>query len=55
MKTISTFIFVHKQEIILDYKRIKKFDSLPNVKYVLVGQNDFNKVENKEDVIVCQK
>lgn len=55
MKTIQTFIFVHKQEIIIEYKSIKKFDELPNMKFVLVGKNDYNLVEEMDDVIVCQK
>jgi hypothetical protein len=55
MKTISTFIFVHKQEIILDYKKINKFNSLPNMKFVLVGQNDYSLVDDLDDVIICQK
>ena len=55
MKTISTFIFVHKQEIILEYKKINKFEYLPNLKFVLVGKNEFNLVENMDDVIICQK
>ena len=55
MKTISTFVFVHKQDIILEYKKLNKFNILPNKKYVLVGKNPFNLVENMDDVIVCQK
>lgn len=55
MKTISTFIFVHKQEIILEYKGIQKFKNLPNVTFVLVGKNSYNLVEDMDDVIVCQK
>jgi len=55
MKTISTFIFVHKQDIILEYKNINKFKDLPQVKYVLVGKNDYSEVDSMEDVIICQK
>lgn len=55
MKTISTFIFAHKQEIILEYKQINKFKDLPQVKYVLVGKNNYNNVEGIDDVIICQK
>jgi len=55
MKTISTFVFAHTQEIILQYKSIQKFHNLPNLKYVLVGKNSFDAIENMDDVIVCQK
>lgn len=55
MKTISTFIFVHKQEIILEYKKIQKFKTLPNVNFVLVGKNNFDLVDGMDDVIIAQK
>lgn len=55
MKTISTFIFAHKQEIILEYKKINKFKEFPLVKFVLVGNNDFNLVEDMDDVIIAKK
>jgi hypothetical protein len=55
MKTISTFIFAHNQDIILNFKKINKFSELPNLKYVLVGQNSYNLVENIDDVIIAQK
>jgi hypothetical protein len=55
MKTISTFIFAHKQEIILEYKKNEKFKNLPEVKYVLVGKNNYDLVDNMEDVIIAQK
>lgn len=55
MKTISTFIFAHKQEIILEYKKIEKFKTLPFVKFVLVGKNNFDLVDGMTDVIVAQK
>lgn len=55
MKTISTFVFAHTQQIILQFKSVQKFHNLPNLKYVLVGKNDFDLVENMDDVIVSQK
>jgi hypothetical protein len=55
MKTISTFIFAHTQDIIIEFKKIGKFNNLPNIKFVLVGKNPYDLVENLNDVIVCQK
>jgi hypothetical protein len=55
MKTIETFIFVHDQEIILDFLEKKKFSNFKSLKYVLVGNNPFNKVENMENVIIARK
>jgi hypothetical protein len=34
----QTFIFVHDQQIVLDYLAAGKFDQLPDVKYVFLGQ-----------------
>jgi len=34
----QTFIFVHDQQIVLDYIEAGKFDQLPDVKYVFLGQ-----------------
>jgi hypothetical protein len=55
MKKIATFIFVHEQDIILRYEEIEKFDYLPDVKYVLVGKNACDLVENNKKVIIARK
>jgi hypothetical protein len=34
----QTFIFVHDQQIVLDYIQAGKFDQLPDVRYVFLGQ-----------------
>jgi hypothetical protein len=34
----QTFIFVHDQQIVLDYIEAGKFDQLPDVQYVFLGQ-----------------
>ncbi len=34
----QTFIFVHEQQIVLDYIEAGKFDQLPDVQYVFLGQ-----------------
>lgn len=50
----QTFIFVHNQEIILDYIKVKKFTQLENVKYVFVGNGEISKIENLSNVIICK-
>jgi hypothetical protein len=55
MKKLETFIFVHDQEIILDCIQKKKFSNFENLKYVLVGNNSFDKLENNESVIIAKK
>jgi hypothetical protein len=52
---IQTFIFVHDQNIILDFKKNNKFKSLENLKYVFLGSRDTDKVKNMEDVIICRE
>lgn len=52
--TKQTFIFVHDQQIILDYLRVNKFNQLDNLIYVFVGSGDVSKIENKTNVIICR-
>jgi hypothetical protein len=51
---IQTFIFAHKQEIIIDYIKSNKFKYLPNVTYLLLGNGDSTNVENLENVVVAK-
>ena len=53
--TIQTFIFVHDQEIILDFLKKNRFLDFENLTYVLVGKKSFDKVENFSNVIIAQK
>lgn len=55
MKTVETFIFVHDQEIILDFLNKKRFSNINNLKYVLVGKNPYDKVDELNNVVVAQK
>jgi hypothetical protein len=50
----QTFIFVHNQQIILDYLRVDKFKQLDNLIYVFVGNGDISKIEGKYNVIICR-
>ena len=52
---IETFIFVHDQQIILDFKENNKFKEVENLKYVFVSNNPCDKIENMEDVIIAKK
>jgi hypothetical protein len=40
----QTFIFVHDQYIVLDYLAAGKFNDLPNVKYVFLGQRPTDQI-----------
>jgi hypothetical protein len=52
--TKQTFIFVHDQEIILNYLNVNKFNLLDNLTYIFVGSGDTSKIENKSNVIICR-
>lgn len=55
MKKIKTFIFVHDQNIVKDFIKVKKFHQLNDLTYVFVGNNDSSEIENLPNVIVCNK
>jgi hypothetical protein len=50
----QTFIFIHDQEILINYLNIGKFKSLPNLKFVFVGNGNTDKIENLENVIISK-
>jgi len=52
--TKQTFIFVHDQQIILDYLNVNKFNLLDNLTYIFVGSGDTSKIEDKSNVIICR-
>lgn len=53
--TIQTFIFVHDQEIILDFIKKNRFSNFESLTYVLVGKKSYDKVEDLSNVIIAQK
>ena len=52
--SISTYIFVHDQNIILDCDSSGKFKSLPNVQYVFLGVGDTEEIKGRSDVIIAR-
>lgn len=52
--TIQTFIFVHDENIILDFIKHKKFSNLSHLKFVFLGSRDTSKIENLENVIIAR-
>ena len=46
MNLLSSYIFVHNQNVIVDYLKSNKFSELPNLRYVFVGSGEINKIEN---------
>jgi hypothetical protein len=52
--TAQTFIFVHDQQIVLDYIAADKFHDLPDVKYCFLGQRDVDQIEHLDNVIIAR-
>ena len=52
--SLQTFIFIHDQEILLEYIRVKKFQNLKNLKFVFLGNGNTDKIENLENVIISK-
>jgi hypothetical protein len=52
--TTSTFIFVHDQQIVLDYIAAGKFSDLPDVKYVFLGMRPTEQIEHLPNVIIAR-
>jgi hypothetical protein len=52
--SIQTFIFVHNQDIILDFIKHKKFDNFNNLMYIFLGNGDVTKITNLSNVIIAR-
>lgn len=52
---IETFIFIHNQDIILDFIKNEKFKNIENLKYVFLGKGDVDKVRNLDNIIICRE
>lgn len=52
---IQTFIFLHDQKILTDFLKVGKFSSLPNVKYVFVGDKPVEEIRHLDNVIICRE
>jgi hypothetical protein len=52
--TASTFIFVHDQQIVLDYIAANKFHDLPDVKYCFLGMRPTDRIEHLPNVIIAR-
>ena len=52
--TAQTFIFVHDQQIVMDYIAADKFKQLPDVKYCFLGQRPVDQIEHLDNVIIAR-
>lgn len=51
----QTFIFVHSQDIILDFINNNKFSEIPNLKYIFLGNNPIDKLTNIDNIIIARE
>jgi len=51
---IDTFIFVHDQQIILDYDRIGNFSCIEEFKYVFLGTRPVDLISDRNDIIFAR-
>jgi len=54
MKKISTFIFIHDQDVLIKYLETNKFSNFTNLKYVFVGNKSIDKIDSLSNVIVAR-
>jgi hypothetical protein len=55
MKSLSNFIFIHDQEIILDFLEKNRFKELENFKWVFLGNNPVDKISHLNNLIVARE
>lgn len=53
-KKIETFIFVHDQDIIVNYEQNNKFNGFENYKYVFLGNGKVDKLKNINNLIIAR-
>lgn len=55
MKSLSSFIFIHDQEIILDFLEKKRFKDLEDFKWVFLGDKPVDKLSHLNNLIVARE
>jgi len=50
----ETFIFVHDQDLILEFEDKQKFKNLKKYRYVFLGGRDIEKIQDKSNVIIAR-
>lgn len=53
-KSISNYIFIHDQEIVLDYINKNKFSNLEDFNWVFLGNRPVDKISNLKNLIVAK-
>lgn len=54
MKKLNNFIFIHDQEIILDFIQKNRFHDLENFRWVFLGNRPVDKISHLENLIIAR-
>jgi hypothetical protein len=55
MKNIETFIFIHDEDIVLDFIEKNRFSSFEGFKYVFLGNKPYEKIKHLNNLIVARE
>ena len=55
-KTNQTFVFIHDQDLLLEFEKNNKFKTLKNYTYVFLGSRDTSKLKDVKNLLprICQ-
>jgi len=53
-KTNQTYIFIHDQDLLLEFEKNNKFKQLKNPIYIFVGNKNCSKIENLNNVLIAK-
>ena len=51
---LETFIFVHNQDLIIEFENKNRYSNLKNYKYIFLGKSETSKIENNIKVIIAK-
>jgi len=54
MEELEVFIICHDENIILENEQNKKFQHIPNYRYLFVGNGTTEKIKNNKKIIICR-
>jgi len=52
---IQTFVFVHDEQIVLDFESNNKFKEFQNLSWVFLGQNPYDRIKHMDNLIVARE
>ena len=53
-ENLETFIFVHNQDLIIEFEDKNRYNNLKNYRYIFLGKSETSKIENNNKVIIAK-